>query len=112
MIWNFNSGIFHSTNLSNHMNNRNDDWHHDHNRHDHDHDEGDDELFDRKEAMAYIKGRGIDWHPGSLEGDYVRKTLDANCDGYNDDNEPYYTKRTLEIIIRNARQHIKKMTSH
>ena len=62
------------------------------------------------EAVSYIEENGVSCDPcTSIEGEYVCDLLDDNYDGYDEWDEPYYTKSTLKDIIKDAKQYRKEM---
>lgn len=63
------------------------------------------------DAVDYIESKGISCDPcSSYEGEYVCDMLDEDYDGYDDDMEEYYyTKKTLNNIIRVAKDYLKEL---
>ena len=73
-------------------------------------DEAKEIQYDYDDAVDYIESNGISCDPCSYDyADYVCDKLDADADGYDDYDEPYYYQSTLDSIIEDTKEYIKDM---
>ena len=63
------------------------------------------------DAVDYIESKGIGCDPCvDDEGELVCDLLDSDYDGYDDEmDEYYYTKKTLNNIIKEAKEYLKEL---
>ena len=59
------------------------------------------------EAVRFLEKNDIGCDPCvDLEGEYTRDLLDRMPDGYDEFDEPYYTKSTLKNIIERVKEYM------
>lgn len=62
-------------------------------------------YYSYDEAIWYIESKGFSCDPASeLIGDFICNQLDIMEDGFDEDDEPYYLKSTLDSIIEDAKE--------
>lgn len=60
--------------------------------------------FDYYDAVDYLEDNGVSCDPClSSYGELACDLLDSDCDGYDKNDEPYYSKKTLDSIIREVK---------
>jgi len=62
------------------------------------------------EAVSFLEENGVGCDPCvDLEGEYACDLLDDMPDGYDEFDEPYYTKSTLKDIIKRVKEYKEDM---
>lgn len=67
------------------------------------------DIYYYEQAVDYLKNHGVGCDPAAdPEGEYVCDLLDDMVDGYDEYDEPFYYKGTLQTIIGLSKDYLEE----